>query len=624
MNELLNHRQLEYLFHVSNILNSTLDLDTVIDTIMSEIITTIDGADVGALFLYDSELGMLVSKSSYGFNKQRVGKVKLQPGESMTGMTFLAKRTLTFPDRKAIDQAQKTLTRKNFENVITALPMSPTSTICSPIIIKNKCIGVITLDCLSTRKVFLKEDIQLLEAISHQIAVAIEKTSLYKEKQKTIHLLEGLNKTISTQNQLLTRSIDMHNSLSDLVLKGEKLEKILAYLYQLIKNPLYLVDLVGEVVSYYGANTDNMVIANTQSQRFKQFLISSSLKHLSRSKTVIERDHCLTIFPVGGKSNLLGYLIVETNEPLNNIDMTGLEHACSVISLQLLKEQELFVMEQALHGKFIEELFSGRTSQLLLQKSQQLQLNPDRYYQVILINLHFMEEELLDQTHATQLFRIFTQLAQTTFLTNRSSGLVVSKDQQIIVLLSYDSHYTSSEMQQFVLKKSNMYLEGLNKKNSFAQVSIIIGGLQFGLDLVYKSSDQAQRCLQFARNQNLEEPILCYDQLGVRRLLLQTTEEEFIDYVMGMLGPLLEHESQTKNKDYIHTLITYVENNQKAKETAKQLHIHLNTLTYRIKRIEEILGFELNNHQNTIELFMAANIFQLVKEKLIKKIGIDL
>lgn len=618
MNELLNHRQLEYLFHVSNILNSTLELDTVIDTIMSEIITTIESADVGALFLYDSEKGMLVSKSSYGFNKQRVGKVKLQPGESMTGMTFLAKRTLTFPDRKAIDQAQKTLTRKNFENVMTSLPMSATSTICSPIIIKNKCIGVITLDCLSDKKVFLKEDIQLLEAISHQIAVAIEKTSLYKEKEKTIHLLEGLNKTISNQNQLLTRSIDMHNKLSDLVLQGENLERILAFLYKLIKNPLYLVDLIGEVVSSYANTTDD----NKQPKRFKQYLNSSSLKNLSRSTTVVEEDHCLTIFPVGGKSNLLGYLVVETKEPLNNIDMTGLEHACSVISLQLLKEQELFVMEQALHGKFIEELFSGRTSNMLLQKSQQLHLNPDRYYQVILINLHFMEDELIDQTQATQLFRIFTQLAQTTFLTNRSSGLVVAKDQQIIVLLSFDSHYSNMEMLQFVQEKSQMYMEGLKKKHGGTQASIIIGGLQFGLDLVYKSSDQAQQCLQFARNQNLEDSILCYDQLGVRKLLLQNTEEELIDYVLEVLGPLLEFESQTKNKEYLHTLITYVENNQKAKETAIQLHIHLNTLTYRIKRIEEILGFKLNSHQNTIELFLAANIFQMVKDKLNKNGGL--
>jgi sugar diacid utilization regulator len=622
MNELLNHRQLEYLFHVSNILNSTLDLDTVVDTIMSEIITTIEGADVGALFLYDSETGMLVSKSSYGFNKQRVGKVKLQPGESMTGMTFLAKRTLTFPDRKAIDQAQKTLTRKNFENVISSLPMSPTSTICSPIIIKNKCIGVITLDCLSNKKVFLKEDIQLLEAISHQIAVAIEKTSLYKEKEKTIHLLEGLNKTISNQNHLLTRSIDMHNSLSDLVLQGEKLEEILVFLYKLIKNPLYLVDLIGEVVSYAN-KTGATAFVQKQSKHLKQYVNSSSLIHLTRSKTIIEKDYCLTIFPVGGKSNLLGYLVVETNEPLNNIDMTGLEHACSVISLQLLKEQELFVMEQALHGKFIEELFSGRTSHLLLQKSQQLQLNPDRYYQVIMINLPFMEDEMLDQTQATQLFRIFTQLAQTTFLTNRSSGLVVAKDQQIIVLLSFDSHYSRREMQQFVLDKSKIYMEVLQKKNGVTQVSIIIGGLQFGLDFVYKSSEQAQRCLQFARNQNLEESILCYDQLGVRRLLLQTTEEELIDYVMEMFGPLLEHESQTKNKEYIHTFITYVENNQKAKETAKKLHIHLNTLTYRIRRIEEILGYELNNHQNTLELFMAANIYQMVKGKLKRNLGLE-
>jgi sugar diacid utilization regulator/GAF domain-containing protein len=621
MNEVLNYRQLEYLFNVSNILNSTLDLDTVIETIMSEIITTIDGADVGVLFLYDHEKDMLVSKGSYGFNKQRVEKVRLKPGESMTGMTFLAKRSLSFPDRNAIIKAQKTLTKRNFEMLNTSLPVSATSTICSPIIIKNKCIGVITIDCLRVNKHFLKEDIQLLEAISHQIAVAIEKTSLYKEKEQTIKLLEGLNKTISSQNQLLTRSIDMHNHLSELVLQGEKLEKILDYLYERIGNPLYLVDLLGEVVSSYTNQSSEMTKINKKG--LKEYLITTSFENLSRSKTFEEEDLTITLFPVGSKANLLGFLLVQANEPLNHIDTAGLEHACSVISLQLLKEQELFKMEQAIHGKFIEELFSGRANSMILQKFKQLQMNLDRQYQVILIDFEYQKDDHLDENQRQTLLRYFTQLAQSIFLTQRSPGLVVANDQYLIVLVSYDPHYSKMEALPFIQEKSKLYLESLKRKHDGFHVAIIVGGLQLGLENVYKSSHQAQKCVQFVKNQKLEDIILCYDQLGVRKLLIQNSEEELIEYVMEVLGNLLEYENQTKNSDYLQTLITYVENNQKAKATAKQLHIHLNTLTYRIKRIEEILGIELNNHTQTLDIFLAINIYQMVKDKLKSKIMIS-
>lgn len=67
---------------------------------MRETINAIDAADGGVLFLYDEKEEVLVAKSAQGFEQKIVGNVKLKPGESMTGLAFLAKNCLIFPTQE--------------------------------------------------------------------------------------------------------------------------------------------------------------------------------------------------------------------------------------------------------------------------------------------------------------------------------------------------------------------------------------------------------------------------------------------------------------------------------------------------------------------------------------------
>ncbi|WP_084078034.1 helix-turn-helix domain-containing protein [Ureibacillus massiliensis] len=45
------------------------------------------------------------------------------------------------------------------------------------------------------------------------------------------------------------------------------------------------------------------------------------------------------------------------------------------------------------------------------------------------------------------------------------------------------------------------------------------------------------------------------------------------------------------------------------KETAKELHIHGNTLYYRLKKIEEILKIDLNNEKEWVDIVIATQLY---------------
>ena len=111
MQDTLTHRQLKSLIHVSNVINSSLDIDTIFDSIMNETISAVDAAGGGSIWVFDKNQNRLIAKSAQGlFYPHIFRSIKLISGESMTGMTFAAKKCLIFRNEVEIKQALTTLT----------------------------------------------------------------------------------------------------------------------------------------------------------------------------------------------------------------------------------------------------------------------------------------------------------------------------------------------------------------------------------------------------------------------------------------------------------------------------------------------------------------------------------
>lgn len=616
MSPTFNHLQLQYLIHVSNILNSTLDIDTIVDIIISEIISTIDSADGGILFLYDEEQQLLIPKSSYGFNDSILDLVRLKPGESMTGMAFQKRKTLFFSTPQEIRDATQTFSHNNLEIHNGSLRFTPYSTICAPIFIKERCVGVITLDCFTENKQFNKKDIQLLEAISHQVAIAIEKTTLYKEKEKSIRLLERLNQEITQQNYLLSNSIDMHKRLSNLVLNGEGLNEILNSIQSTIKIPTLLFSNLGDLlISCKGQQLK--IDIEVIKQQIEPHISVFPIQEQFITKLINNEEYYISLLPIGSKDNLLGYLTTISKNKLNEIDKTALEHACTIISLELVKEQNLLEMEQNLKGEFVEELFQGKSiNENVRKRALQLNLEHNRLYQVVYINY----EPLIQQyekdkgTHFT-INKKLLSLAQNFFLSGFATGMVVNRHNHIVVILSFHIDFTPEKARAFLKEKSRLFSKRMEEDFYGLSPSIGAGGLIRGLNNVYKSSQQALKCLSYIKSQKVTETILIYDELGAKRLYLNNSDEEMLDFISDTLGPLLNYENQQKD-EYLETLLIYLENSQKLKDTAKKLHIHLNTLSYRIKRIEAILGISFHNEQDLLNLYLAVSMYRMMENKV--------
>lgn len=612
MKDTLTHRQLQSLMQVSNVLNSSLDIDTIMDSIMNQTISVVDAADGGSVWLYDAREDCLIAQRARGsFYPHIFSKIRLKPGESMTGKAFAEKKCIIYRNAKEVNDGLSNISPKNLSYLEESVPNFPfTSVMCTPILIKGESVGVITLDSFRSSLPFTKEDVKLVKAISHQAAVALEKANLYQEKEKTVGKLQRLNHMITQKNELLSRTVEIHNTLADLVLHGKGLHAIIKYLHQTIGQHVLLFDEIGELI-------DSACDSSLSSEI--HYCIKQKVNHILEAKTrvVVEltikgKPHQLVLLPLGSQP-LLGVLTILSELEISEVDITALEHACTIIALERVKEQAIYDTQQRLQGEFITNLLSGKMDETLIQKAKHLNFDPNRNYMALLIDLTNLRHKQGEQMDG--IIRHFIKIANQIFLETCPKGMVVRNQDQIVVLLSFGARYSSSSIMYQTKESVRKFQKEIMAKNWSADISIGIGRVKPGLFYVHKSLEEAMKCLQFIRSYQFENKVLSYTDLGVQRLILQNSEEELKDFIQEVLGPLLEYE-QARKGDLLTTLFVFLESNQNGKIAAETLHVHPNTLNYRIKRIEDILSIDLTDSKQLLNVHLAINVYQYIKDDL--------
>ncbi|MBW8010716.1 MAG: hypothetical protein FVQ83_05655 [Chloroflexi bacterium] len=132
-----------------------------------------------------------------------------------------------------------------------------------------------------------------------------------------------------------------------------------------------------------------------------------------------------------------------------------------------------------------------------------------------------------------------------------------------------------------------------------------IGTAANDLNKWHRSFREAGHSLEMACRLDENQPMFYPDLSVYRLLLLIENDPELIEFHEGILGRLRNHDG---GDNFIHTLEAYFSNNTNLSQSAKALFIHRNTLSYRIQRIEEITGLDLNNPEHSLAIQLALRI----------------
>ncbi len=205
-NKLVKQRadRLELLYNMSTLLNSYLDMDSIL-YLTAQAMTRVFGVKQSGIVLLDEQ-------KEYA---QLVSGYRLQEDWSRTGLTIpirgnaLAEYVLRAKEPLAIDDAENEPLLESIRHPLRESGIK--SILIVPLVIKNEVLGAISLNSLGKRKRWAPEEVALAQTIANQIAVTVRNTQLYEETQRRLREQSTLYEASTALSSSLDIDEVLHN-----------------------------------------------------------------------------------------------------------------------------------------------------------------------------------------------------------------------------------------------------------------------------------------------------------------------------------------------------------------------------------------------------------------------------
>ena len=129
--------------------------------------------------------------------------------------------------------------------------------------------------------------------------------------------------------------------------------------------------------------------------------------------------------------------------------------------------------------------------------------------------------------------------------------------------------------------------------------------------IVSKSVHEARRAIEIAEKMDLPQMICVYQEL------------KFIDYLTNkhisfteITNFYKELDENPKGQELMETLICYIKNSGDMNAISKELHIHRNSLAYRLQRVEVLTNKNPKNFMDLFQLFTGYILYKMQKQPL--------
>jgi len=187
--------RLSLLYHVSQSFNSSLDLDLVLNRVMDQVVELIR-AERGFVMLLEED-GKPVFRVARGLDHQTIQDPEFQISRGVV------ERVAREGEPLLTSNAQ---TDERFRLRVSVQALGLRSILCAPLKVQGRITGVIYVDNRLQAGLFTPDDLELLSAIAHSAAIAIENARLYRVAVEKGRMERELQMDSELQASLLPRS----------------------------------------------------------------------------------------------------------------------------------------------------------------------------------------------------------------------------------------------------------------------------------------------------------------------------------------------------------------------------------------------------------------------------------
>jgi sugar diacid utilization regulator len=496
---------------------------------------------------------------------------------------------------------------------------------------------IIGRESLANAEFPLRDDYLYVGKVS-ELSAVIDKIAEGRGGNSNILLFKDENIPASflkhnRSNIMLTKSLDDFNRLSDevrflldiqaqvnlfsnrllsMVQSEVSAKKLLDFGYSIFGNPLLLTDPSLALIASAGAETvdedddiiGQAIVRGYMPNQYIEELMQEERELSEEGETLLVREkvflgnRILACRIVRG-DRLIGFAkIFERNQHFTEVrDAEMLKILCQHLAVSMDSWNAPRQTEFSFIESFLLDIVNQKVvgSDAISRLADNYNLELQTYKSAVIV-------ELEDRYRNTNKLYLLKHLLQNHF--RRKTCFLY--DGNIVIL------YDQSASKALFDKTQTQALEKLLEENHCrAAFSVPFKDL----DRFHIYFKQAETCLEIANILRIEKRILRYDDHFIDHMLLHYRETfDLRDLIAPSVKSLSVFDARTKKEgNMVNTLFTFAQNNLDYTASSKALHIHYNTLKYRIGRIKNITDIDFDDSQEILRIRLSECVMQLLE-----------
>jgi len=309
------------------------------------------------------------------------------------------------------------------------------------------------------------------------------------------------------------------------------------------------------------------------------------------------------VCPIVAKGMARGYLsIVGSAGEFDVLDQLVVEHGAAACALEMAKAKAVSEAEKRAHGDLVDAVLTGALPpEELVRWAQRIGYDVESPHAALI--WHW---PLAQTGQPMPSLRRLETLVNQSIVQQGASALVRPREAEVIVFCAV-SGAVRPEAALALAQTIHAAAAGEYPQHA---VCAGIGRTASELSDWKDSYREALQALAMAMRLNERMP-LYFGDLSVYRLLFQLEgNEELEAFCRQTLGPLLDYEG---GGDLLETLETFCDKLGNLSQTAEKLFIHRNSLLYRMERIAQLTGLDLNNPDTRLAVHLALKVRKMLR-----------
>lgn len=407
----------------------------------------------------------------------------------------------------------------------------------------------------------------------------------------------------NSQNAVMVRALNAQQKVSNLILQGASVKSIVQNISMILKRPVMILDLFGNVVEY--SYLYNRPDREQTVQRMRQWMEEDPSLDQASFSCYHQDGVSFCVYPIKGVGRNTNYMVVWDFEPGGATEHLLLLDQV-ILVLELYFYRDLYVkyneMQQAEeYLRFLLEQLERRcwNERQVLTLGEFYGLKRAGEYRIILLDIGQGEQRKFNTVNFSK------------------------KEEQYILIYDWVRHLLQDENDILIFPQqskwryvcliqgsSSAYLERLEEiyhmilqKFGYPMVAAQGGAVSSPLNLV-SSVVEAERCMADGIPDKGHPFLLTYRPKNMMELFRFIPERE-IRGICELTLKELAYPGNQMEEELRKTLYTYLFCNSSITKTAETMFLHRNTIKYRIKKCEEILNIDLSDMSSCFQIQLA-------------------